>query len=79
MFLDYLKVSFLMMRSKPVRSVLSLLGIYIGVMALVIILSIREGVQRQIEGLYRTSGARVVFVHPGFDPGSSADRHDYAG
>jgi putative ABC transport system permease protein len=68
MILDYLRVSFLMMRSKPVRSVLSLLGIYIGVLALVIILAIREGVSRQIEGLFRTSGAHVVFVHPGFDP-----------
>lgn len=67
MFLDYLKISFLMMRSKPVRSFLSLLGVFIGVMALVIILSIREGIRRQIEDLYRTKGAQIVFVHPGFD------------
>ena len=67
MLFDYLRVSFLMMHSKPVRSILSLLGIYIGVMALLIILAIREGLSRQIEGLYRTSGAHVVFVHPGFD------------
>jgi putative ABC transport system permease protein len=36
-------------------------------MALLIILAIREGLSRQIEGLYLTSGAHVVFVHPGFD------------
>ena len=36
MFLEYLNVSLLMMRSKPVRSILSLLGIYIGVLALVV-------------------------------------------
>ena len=67
MFLEYLNVSLLMMRSKPVRSILSLLGIYIGVLSLVIILAIREGVRQQIEGLYKTHGARVIFIHPGFD------------
>ncbi len=67
MFLGYLKVSFLMMRSKPVRSILSLLGIYIGVMALVLILAIREGVSLHLRDMYRTRGASVVFVHPGFD------------
>jgi len=68
MFFEYLKVSFLMMRSKPVRSALSLLGIYIGVMALLIILAIREGIRRQIEDTFRTNGAHIVVVHPGFDP-----------
>ena len=58
MFLEYLNVSLLMMRSKPVRSVLSLLGIYIGVLALVVILAIREGVRRQLEGLFQTHGAQ---------------------
>ena len=43
-----------MMRSKPVRSILSLLGIYIGVMALVLILSIREGISRQLREMYKT-------------------------
>jgi putative ABC transport system permease protein len=67
MFLGYLNVSLLMMRSKPVRSILSLLGIYIGVLALVIILAIREGLRSQIEGRFQTHGAHVVFIHPGFD------------
>src|SRR6185437_16048672 len=56
-----------MMRAKPVRSALSLLGIYVGVMALVIILAIREGIRGQIEDTFRTEGASIVFVHPGFD------------
>lgn len=68
MLLDYVNVSLLMMRSKPVRSALSLLGIFIGVLSLVIILAIREGVRRQIEGLFQTRGARVVFIQPGYDP-----------
>lgn len=57
-----------MMRAKPVRAALSLLGIYIGVLALVVILSIREGIRRQIEDQFKTQGARILFVYPGFDP-----------
>src|SRR5260370_25203614 len=75
MLSEYLKVCLLIMRARPVRSVLSLLGIYIGVLALVIILSIREGVRRQIEKQYKTSGAQVVFVHPGFDPAARQVGH----
>ena len=56
MLSDYLKISFLMMRARPVRAALSLLGIFIGVLALVIILSIREGIRRQLDDLYRTEG-----------------------
>jgi len=67
MLIGYLKVSFLMMRSKPVRSILSLLGIYIGVMALVLILAIREGISRQLRDLFNTRGANIIFVNPGFD------------
>ena len=39
MILHYLTVSLLVTRAKPVRSTLSLLGIYIGVLALIIILA----------------------------------------
>jgi len=67
MLADYLKISFLMMRAKPVRTALSLLGIYIGVLALVIILSIRDGIRQQLEDMFRTEGAHVVYVYPGFD------------
>src|ERR1700687_494394 len=67
MLADYLRISFLMMRAKPVRAALSLLGIYIGVLALVVILSIREGIRRQLDDLYRTEGAHVIFVYPGYD------------
>jgi len=67
MFVEYLKVSFLLMRAKPVRSILSLLGIYIGVLALVIIVSIGAGMQEKLKETFGTRGARVVFIHPGFD------------
>jgi len=67
-FTRYLDVSWLRMRARPVRASLSLLGIFIGVLSLVLILSIRNGIQRQMSELYRTSGARVLLVYPGFDP-----------
>jgi len=56
-----------MLRARPVRSVLSLLGIYIGVLALIVILAIHEGTRQLLENLYSTQGARVVLVFPGFD------------
>src|SRR5258706_14246551 len=68
MLADYFKIAFLMMRAKPIRAALSLLGIFIGVLALVMILSIREGIRRQLDDLYRTEGAHVIFVYPGYDP-----------
>jgi putative ABC transport system permease protein len=67
MILDYLKIAFYMIRAKPVRSALSLLGIYIGILALVLILSIQEAVRQELEDLYRTQGAQVVLVFPGFN------------
>lgn len=68
MWTEYLKVSFLMMRAKPVRTFLSLLGIFIGVLALVMILSIREGMRRKLLETYSLKGVSGLFVHPGFDP-----------
>ncbi len=66
--LNYCLVALLMMKQKPVRSALSLLGIYIGVLALVVILSIHEGMRRELEETFRTEGARVLFVQPSYDP-----------
>lgn len=67
MISEFIQVSFLMMKAKPVRSFLSLLGIFIGVFSLVVILSIREGMRRQLSESYGLKGVRAIFVHPGFD------------
>lgn len=64
---DDFRVAFLMMRAKPVRTLLSLLGIFLGVLALTIILAIQEGLRRQLADLYGTDGARVIVVYPGYD------------
>jgi putative ABC transport system permease protein len=65
---EYLKLSFWMMQAKPIRSALSWLGVYIGVLALVIILAIHAGSREEMDRMYRIEGARIVIVFPGFDP-----------
>jgi len=57
-----------MMRAKPVRSILSLLGIYIGVLALVVIVALGAGAKEKLKETFGTQGGRIVFIHPGFDP-----------
>lgn len=67
MILDYLQAAYWMMWSKPVRSGLSLLGIYIGVLALFVILAIQEGARLSVEEIYRTQEAKVFLILPAFD------------
>lgn len=67
MLLNYLLTALLMMRQKPVRTALSMLGIYIGVAALGVILAMHEGMRRGIEDVYSTAGASVFMLQPIFD------------
>ena len=66
--LDDVVASFRIMRAKPIRAALSLLGVYIGILALMIILSIREGTKRSIDASFRTEGAATILVTGGYDP-----------
>ncbi len=67
MWMNYSRVALSMMRAKPVRSTLSLLGVFIGVLSLVIILSLHEGARRSMDDLYRTEGVQVFLVMPSYD------------
>jgi len=67
MIAEHLFVALLMIRARPVRAALSWLGIYIGVLSLIIIVAIQGGTREQLDDLYRTEGARVILVHAGFD------------
>lgn len=71
MLLSYAQVAALMMSQKPVRSALSILGIFVGVLALVVILAMHEGMTRMVERLYSTEGTQVFLVEPGFDEATS--------
>jgi putative ABC transport system permease protein len=64
---DDLRIAVAMLRARPLRSALSLLGIYLGMLALIVILAIHAGTLRRIEELFRTEGAQIVLVQPGYD------------
>ena len=68
MLLKYFFIALLLMKQKPVRSLLSMLGIYIGMLALAVILSMHEGTRREIEDAYATQGAEVYVIMTQFDP-----------
>jgi putative ABC transport system permease protein len=64
---EYAASSVRLMRARPLRTALSIAGIFVGVFAVLIILAIQEGERRQVESLYRVAGAQVVVALPSFD------------
>jgi putative ABC transport system permease protein len=53
------------LRSNPLRSALSMLGIAIGVAAVILLTSLGEGARRYIIGQFTQFGTNVLSVHPG--------------
>ncbi|MDP6980886.1 MAG: ABC transporter permease [Myxococcota bacterium] len=53
------------LRAYPLRSVLSMLGIAIGVMSVVLLTSIGEGTRRYILSEFMQFGTTVIAIHPG--------------
>lgn len=66
-WLDYLRTALWMVKAKPVRAALSVTGIFVGVLALAVILCVSEGVKRTLAESFSTRGATIFFVYPGFD------------
>ena len=62
---DYLRVGLGAVRSHRLRSFLSMLGVAIGVTAVILLTSIGEGTRRYIIGQFSQFGANVVQVNPG--------------
>jgi ABC-type lipoprotein release transport system permease subunit len=56
--------SFRLWRARPVRSALSLAGIYIGALTLMVILGLRRGAAQQIQRLASTHGTQVFLLSP---------------
>jgi putative ABC transport system permease protein len=69
--LEYALSAFRLMRVKLLRASLSIAGIYVGVFAVLAILSIQEGERRQIEDLYEVKGAQLLLALPSFDASTS--------
>lgn len=71
MIMTNLKMAFSSIRSARVRSVLTMLGVIIGVMSVVMTVSIGEGVKNQVLGQIDKLGNNVITIQPGKARGSS--------
>ncbi len=72
MLLDFLKLAYRNIRHRKKRSWLTIIGTLIGIMAVVSLVSIGQGLQTSIESEFREIGADKVYVSPG--GGSTAER-----
>ncbi len=64
-FKDILKESWLSISGNKVRSVLTILGIIIGVMAVVIMVAVGETVQKQIDDQFSSLGTNTIMIRAG--------------
>ena len=64
-FNDILKESWLSISGNKVRSFLTVLGIIIGVMAVVIMMSVGDAVQNQITGQFSALGTNTIMIRAG--------------
>ncbi len=62
---ESLSISFKNLSSNKVRSALTMLGIIIGVMSIVLLISVISGTQDKIEGEIRSMGSNVLMCVPG--------------
>ncbi len=62
---DVFKLAFRAVIAQPLRSFLTLLGIAIGIAAVILLTSIGEGIHRYVLGEFTQFGTNVISVHPG--------------
>ena len=62
---ESVKMAFRSLRANLFRTALTLLGVVIGVAAVVAMLAIGEGSQRQVMARFESMGANLLFVRPG--------------
>jgi putative ABC transport system permease protein len=65
MFLDYMKLSLHSIRSRRLRSWLTILGIVIGVTAVVALIAIAQGMQQSVKKQFEAIGYDTIMVYPG--------------
>ena len=63
--IDILRTAIWSMGSNKLRSGLTLLGIVIGVTAVIALITIGRGVQQSITSRIQSQGANLLFVQPG--------------
>ena len=66
---DSLKISFITLKTNKMRSVLTMLGIIIGVGSVILMMSLGSGAQNLIVGQIQSLGSNSIYIEPGsFDP-----------
>jgi len=68
-----LKTAFTSLRSNPGRSLLTILGIVIGIVAIVLVIALGEGAQNLILSELENFGANFIVIRPGRQPNNPAD------
>ncbi len=79
MFRENLRVALRALAANKLRSVLTILGIIIGVAAVIALVALGNGVQAFINGQFQQQGANLVFVFPArIDVNGGANRAGFA-
>ena len=84
---EYFKIALRNLRTRSLRSWLTILGIVIGVFLIISLLSLSEGIKQTITKQLRALGGEVIFVMPGeisnpiamFMSGAKLEREDIEG
>jgi putative ABC transport system permease protein len=64
-FLEYIRLSLRALRTNKIRSLLTMLGIIIGVSSVILLVSIGTGLQEYVTTQFQSLGANTIFVMPG--------------
>lgn len=81
-FLEILRLSFSSLKANKIRAFLTMLGIIIGVAAVILLISLGSGLQNYITQQFESLGANSIYVMPGkisLDEGFSQGPPNFAG
>jgi putative ABC transport system permease protein len=63
--IEYIKLALLALRTNKIRSILTMLGIIIGVSSVILLVSIGTGLQEYVTTQFQSLGANTIFIMPG--------------
>ena len=74
-FIETSRISFRALRANKTRSALTMLGIIIGVMAVIVMFAVGNGANKQINEQFSSLGTNILMVFPGADRGPGGSRN----
>lgn len=74
---ESIKISLIALRANKSRSVLTMLGIIIGVGAVIIMMSLGSGAQSMIIGQVASTGSKTIYIEPGSADMKNTSSFDY--